>query len=382
MKPLSGTITAAHYKTGVPAAFHFDAGRLVAKIQLASTASRTEDLPVYGPGFCDIQVNGFAGCDFNHQKTTANQIALALARLKETGCTVVLPTLITAPPPVLQALFHQLALVPSRLPDGTQIPGFHLEGPFISPLDGARGAHPLDAVQSPNRAAFQTLQKAADNRIIMVTLAPETNGALPFIKHLTRNHIIPALGHTLASSDEIQKAIHAGAVLSTHLGNGCPSLLDRHRNPVIAQMAEDALGASFIPDGIHLPPSAFRALWNAKSNATQILTTDCMAAAHAKPGRYTIGTVTTEVGRDRIVRLPGSSVFAGSAITMDRAVPLAAKMANIPLWKAWDAASITPLNLLAKSGRGRINPGTLFARIRKDRLEIQSVLHGRTLQTL
>ena len=137
------------------------------------------------------------------------------------------------------------------------------------------------------------------------------------------------------------------AVLSTHLGNGCPNLLDRHRNPLIAQMAEDALGASFIPDGIHLPPAAFRALWNAKSGATRLLTTDCMAAAHAKPGLHTIGTVTTEVGRDRIVRLPGSSVFAGSAITMDRAVPLAAKMANIPLWKAWDAASTTPIRLLS-----------------------------------
>jgi N-acetylglucosamine-6-phosphate deacetylase len=216
----------------------------------------------------------------------------------------------------------------------------------------------------------------------MVTLAPETKGAIPFIKYLVNNDIIPALGHTMASSDEIQKALRAGALLSTHLGNGCPGLLDRHRNPVIAQMAEDALGASFIPDGIHLPPAAFRALWNAKAGATRVLTTDCMAAAHAKPGRYTIGTVTTEVGRDRIVRLPGSAVFAGSAITMDRAVPLAAKMANIPLWKAWDAASLTPLKLLAQSGKPRIDSGTLFAQIQNDRLEILSVLHGKNLQVL
>jgi N-acetylglucosamine-6-phosphate deacetylase len=382
MKPLTGTITAAHYKTGAPATFRFESGRLVSKSLAITKALRATDLPLYGPGFCDIQVNGFAGCDFNHPQTTSEQIIRALSRLKETGCTVVLPTLITAPPSLLQALFHQLALLPARLPDGTQIPGFHLEGPFISAQDGARGAHPLDAVQPPNRSAFQAFQKAAQGRIAMVTLAPETKGAIPFIKYLANNDIIPALGHTMASSDDIQKALRAGALLSTHLGNGCPGLLDRHRNPVIAQMAEDTLGASFIPDGIHLPPAAFRALWNAKAGATRVLTTDCMAAAHAKPGRYTIGTVTTEVGRDRIVRLPGSSVFAGSAITMDRAVPLAAKMANIPLWKAWDAASLTPLKLLAQSGKPRIDSGTLFAQIQNDRLEILSVLHGKNLQVL
>jgi N-acetylglucosamine-6-phosphate deacetylase len=382
MKPLTGTITAAHYKTGAPATFQFESGRLVSKSPGIVKALHSNELPVYGPGFCDIQVNGFAGCDFNHAQTTSAHIIHALSRLKETGCTVVLPTLITAQPALLQALFHQLALLPTRLPDGTQIPGFHLEGPFISPQDGARGAHPLNAVQPPNRTAFQTFQKAARGRIAMVTLAPETKGAIPFIKYLANNHIIPALGHTMASSDDIQKALRAGALLSTHLGNGCPGLLDRHRNPVIAQMAENALGASFIPDGIHLPPPAFRALWNAKAGATRILTTDCMAAAHAKPGRYTIGTVTTEVGRDSVVRLPGSSVFAGSAITMDRAVPLAAKMANIPLWKAWDAASITPLKLLAQSSKRRLDSGTLFAQIRNDRLEILSVLHGKNLQVL
>jgi N-acetylglucosamine-6-phosphate deacetylase len=382
MPPPSGTIIAVHYKTGVPSTFHFEGGRLIAKSKPTRKPVRPEDLPLYGPGFCDIQVNGFAGCDFNHPQTTTNQILNALSRLRETGCTVVLPTLITAPTDGLKTLFERLALLPRQLPDGTQIPGFHLEGPFISPQDGARGAHPLAAVHLPNRATFETLQKAAHGRIAMVTLAPETKGAIPLIQHLAKKGIIPALGHTMASSDDIQKAVRAGALLSTHLGNGCPGLLDRHRNPVIAQMAEDALGASFIPDGIHLPPATFRALWNAKSGAPRILTTDCMAAAFAKPGLYTIGTVTTEVGRDRIVRLPGSSVFAGSAITMDRAVPLAAKMANIPLWKAWDAASTAPLKLLAQSGKRRINPGTLFVRIQKDRLEIQSILHGRTLHTL
>jgi N-acetylglucosamine-6-phosphate deacetylase len=382
MKSFTGSLSAKHYQTGQPYSFRFEKGRLISKTATPASRTNTANLPLFGPGFCDIQVNGFAGCDFNHPNTTQQDLLVALSHLKETGCTVVLPTLITAPLESLEAHFATLASLPERLSDGTQIPGFHLEGPFISPQDGARGAHPLDAVRPADTSSFRQLQRAARNRIAMVTLAPESHGTIPLIKFLSSKKILSAIGHTMADHDAIQKAMRAGARLSTHLGNGCPGLLDRHRNPVIAQLAEPDLGASFIPDGIHLPPPAFRALWTAKAAAPRILTTDCMAAAHAKPGRYTIGKVTTEVGTDGIVRLPGSNVFAGSAITMNRAVPLAAAMARIPLWQAWDAASRIPLRLLANSHIGRINPGTLFAKVRSNTLQILHVLHGKTLHSL
>lgn len=374
MSAFSGRLTARHYRTRRTFSFLFEDGKLQEKRPSEEHASL-----IFGPGFCDIQCNGFAGVDFNSAQVDAEDCAQALSRLKETGCTVVLPTLITAEEPSLARGFKQLRKLPPRLSDGTHIPGFHLEGPFISPADGARGAHPLAAVRKPDLSLWRRLQDAASGRIRMVTLAPETQGAVEFISLLRKENVIPALGHCMASEDEVKNAASAGALLSTHIGNGCPASMDRHRNPVLAQLAEDRLGASYIPDGIHLPPAAFQTFWRGKQGGPRILTTDCMSAAWAPPGIYTIGGITTEVAGDGVVRLPGTAAFAGSALTMNRAVPLAARLAQMPLSEAWDAASIVPLKLLAAHCGTKASPGILFATAHPDRLCIEGVLHGRTL---
>jgi N-acetylglucosamine-6-phosphate deacetylase len=374
MSAFSGRFAARNYKSGRTHSFIFADGKL------REEAPTNEDTElVFGPSFCDIQANGFAGVDFNAPDVTLADCAEALGRLKETGCTVVLPTLITAEETSLIRGFEHLSRLPSRLSDGTCIPAFHLEGPFISPADGARGAHPLAAVRAPDPALWRRLQNAASGKIRMVTLAPETPGAIGFISQLRKEKVIPALGHCMATAEDITAAASAGAVLSTHLGNGCPALLDRHRNPVLAQLAEDRLGASYIPDGIHLPQAAFQSFWRAKQGGPRILTTDCMSAAWAPPGRYTIGSVSTEVGADGVVRLPGTTAFAGSALTMNRAVPLAARLAGIPLSEAWDAASIVPLGLLETHCGIKIPPATVFANVHTDRLEVTGILHGRNL---
>lgn len=374
MSAFSGSLTARHYRNDRTFSFLFKEGKLQEK-----RPSEEQSSLIFGPGFCDIQCNGFAGVDFNSPELDAADYAHALSRLKETGCTVVLPTLITADEPSLVRGFDQLRRLPPRLSDGTRIPGFHMEGPFISPVDGARGAHPLAAVRKPDLALWRRLQGAASGRIRMVTLAPEAQGAVEFISVLRKEGVIPALGHCMATADEIKNAARAGALLSTHIGNGCPALMDRHRNPVLAQLAEDRLGASYIPDGIHLPPEAFQTFWRAKQGGPRILTTDCMSAAWAPPGIYTIGSITTEVAGDGVVRLPGTAAFAGSALTMNRAVPLAAKLARIPLSEAWDAASTIPLKLLDTHCGTKAAPGILFATVHPDRLDIEGVLHGRSL---
>lgn len=374
MSAFSGRLTARNYKSGKTYSFVFKNGTLVEE-----APSKEDAELVFGPGFCDIQCNGFAGVDFNAPDVTAADCAAALGRLKETGCTAVLPTLITAEESSLIRGFEQLSRLTSRLADGTYIPGFHLEGPFISPVDGARGAHPLAAVRAPDPALWRRLQNAASGKIRMVTLAPETQGAAGFISQLRKEKVIPALGHCMATAEEIATAAGAGALLSTHLGNGCPALMDRHRNPVLAQLAEDRLGASYIPDGIHLPPAAFQSFWRAKQGGPRILTTDCMSAAWAPPGRYTIGSVTTEVGADGVVRLPGTTAFAGSALTMNRAVPLAAQLARIPLAEAWDAASLVPQRFLEMHCGAKITLATVFATVHPDRLDIAGVLHSKSL---
>ena len=138
-------------------------------------------------------------------------------------------------------------------PLSESVPGFHLEGPYLSPEEGYRGCHP---VQNIRKAFMETnssvYQKASGGRIIQVTVAPEAEGALEFISQCTREGIIVAIGHTNASAEQISRAVDNGAILSTHLGNGCANLIDRHNNPIWPQLANDRLTSSIIADGHHL----------------------------------------------------------------------------------------------------------------------------------
>lgn len=93
--------------------------------------------------------------------------------------------------------------------------------------------------------------------IRMVTVAPEIEGALSFIEQLSSKGIIVALGHTSAGIELIRQATDCGALLSTHLGNGTARMLSKHDNPILAQLSEDRLSASFITDGYHLSRSNF-----------------------------------------------------------------------------------------------------------------------------
>ncbi len=319
-------VNAAHFHSGVRRTFRLP-GR------------RGEEL-LCGPAFVDLQCNGFAGVDFNRPETTPEQICAAIRAMWRTGCTRVLPTVITAAPDRLEHLLRTLALARKLDPDvRNSVPGFHLEGPFISPLDGARGAHPREHVRACDTRLWQRLQRAAEGRILLVTLAPEAGGAPALIRRLRREGVIVALGHTLASRKEIAAAAAAGAQLATHLGNGCPQTLHRHDNPVLAQLGEDRLMATFIADGIHLPPDVLRSFIRAKTPARSILVSDAMAAAGAAPGCYTIGELVVEVGKDRIVRQPGSPNFAGSALTMDAALRNTLACGAMTLREAWRAAS-------------------------------------------
>jgi N-acetylglucosamine-6-phosphate deacetylase len=141
-------------------------------------------------------------------------------------------------------------------------------------------------------------------------------------------------------------------------------LLHRHENPVLAQLGEDSLAASFIADGIHLPLEVLRTFIRAKGPSRTVLVTDAMSAAGAPPGRYTIGDLVVEVGKDRIVRQPGSPNFAGSALTMNDAVANTVR-AGLGLPEAWIAASTTPAKLLQRFGGVRVNPAQIVARKRR-----------------
>ena len=363
-------IVAADYRTGAVSEFHFQGGKV-----RVGKRSRGRASHLSGPAFVDLQCNGFAGVDFTRPETTPEQVCQAVHAMWKTGCASLLATVITASPDRLEALLR--TLVAAREMDADvrrSIPGFHLEGPFISEVDGARGAHPREHVRPPDLKLWKRLQKAAEGLIRLVTVAPEVSGATRLIRQLRSENVLVALGHTMATREQICAAAAAGAIMSTHLGNGCPQLLHRHENPVLAQLGEDSLAASFIADGIHLPLDVLRTFIRAKGPSRTMLVTDAMSAAGAPPGRYTIGDLVVEVGKDRIVRQPGCPNFAGSALTMNAAVANTVRAGALGLPEAWMAASTIPAKLLQRFGGVRVNPAQIVARQMESGLEIRAVI--------
>jgi N-acetylglucosamine-6-phosphate deacetylase len=294
----------------------------------------------------DLQVNGFAGVDFQ-RRVSPERLHEACLALRACGMHRILATLITDAVDSLSAKFAAIEEVRRQDPLAREcIVGYHLEGPFLSAEPGYRGAHNPSWMCDPDWDVFAALQDVAQGGIRLVTLAPERAGSSAFIQKAVQSGVRVSLGHTNADDDEISAAIDSGASLCTHLGNGCPELLHRHQNVVQRLLSRDELTACFIPDGIHLPPGMLRNLVRAKPPGKVVLTTDAMSAAGAGPGHYPLGALELEVGADGVVRMPGSGQFAGSALRLDQGVTNAAAWLGITLEEAASFASSVPAALL------------------------------------
>ena len=213
-------------------------------------------------GLFDLQVNGFAGVDFNAPDLAHDRFVEALERIRSTGVTRLLPTLITSGLDHFARNARLITAVADRA-----IAGIHMEGPYLSAEDGPRGAHPREHVRAASTDDFDRRQESADGRIVLVTLAPEVPGCLSLIEHLVAAGVRVALGHTAATHRQIEDAIAAGATLATHLGNGCALMLPRHPNAIWTLLSDDGVAASFIADGHHLPPETVKAMVRAKGPA-------------------------------------------------------------------------------------------------------------------
>jgi N-acetylglucosamine-6-phosphate deacetylase len=272
-------------------------------------------------GLFDLQVNGYAGVDFNDCGITPDALDHALAAMRLNGVTACLPTLITASEEVLAERFAALdaAVAGSRL-GPAMVPGFHLEGPFLQPVGGYAGCHPADAMGLPDVGLLERVTSGLRVPVLLLTLAPEREGALSVVAWARARGMVVAMGHTAASVEETVAAIQAGIRLSTHLGNALPQPQPKFFNPLMAQLAADGLAASFIADGIHVPVHALRVMLRAKGLAKSILVTDATAAAATEPGLYAFAGMVIEHAADGSVRVPGGATLAGSALRLDRAV--------------------------------------------------------------
>ena len=305
--------------------------------------------PYCSPGLVDLQINGIAGVDFGAPGLTPHDVIRVLEPIWATGVTTFCPTVITNTQESLCRSFGVLEEARGLSGEfAASAPCYHLEGPYLSAGE-SHGAHSPQWMRDPCDEEFAALQKAAGGRIGIVTIAPERRGAVPFIKKWSDTGVIFAIGHTDCETADIERAVQAGAKLSTHLGNGCPQLIHRHRSPIWAQLATDKLAASLICDGFHLTPEFTRVAYGLKGPRNTILVTDSTHVNGLAPGSYRLGGMPVELhesGRIAAMANPGS--LAGSTLRLDRAVVQLGRAADISFHEAILAASRNPARLLGR----------------------------------
>ena len=312
-------------------------------------------------GLFDLQVNGYAGVDFNDPAITAPDMDKALEAMLAAGVTGCLPTLITAHPHELRERFAALdaAVSGSRL-GALMVPGYHLEGPFLNAEPGYVGCHPGAAMSDPDLALVDELDAALARPILLVTLAPERQGGVEAVRALTQRGKATAMAHSAAGFAVVRQAADAGMALSTHLGNGLPRVLPKLENTILAQLAESRLHACVIADGHHMSREAVAALVAIKGVERTILVTDAVLAAAAPPGRYRFAGMEVDRTPEGAVVQPQLANLAGSALCLDQAVRNVADWGIAPAPQAARMASVHPRRALARSLAHygiRVDPG-------------------------
>jgi N-acetylglucosamine-6-phosphate deacetylase len=300
---------------------------------------------VIAPTLFDIQVNGFAGVSLQGSGVGPEDVLAVTEKLAALGVSHWIPTLITASQKDLEHGCRVLAEAMQNRAVARAVPGIHLEGPYISPVDGPRGAHPKRHVRKPSVREFDQLIKAANGKIAYVTIAPEVPGAVSFIRAMGKRNVLVALGHHDADEAAINKAVEAGARLCTHLGNGMKAEIPRHTNPLWPQLANDGLTAAFIPDLQHLPAPALKTLLRAKGIERTVLTSDVVHIAGLKPGKHTLAGADVELLPSGRICLSGTAFLAGSSLALLQGVVNAARVTDLTLEQAFACATSTPARL-------------------------------------
>jgi len=300
-------------------------------------------------GFVDLQVNGYLGIDFSALDLTIDKVRQVAERLRERGTVAFCPTLITSSEELYESNLPLFARCLKEPDLAGVILGLHLEGPFISPDDGARGAHPLQHVQAPSVRLLDRLRKLSDDSIAILTVAPERPGALALIDYAVKCGIVVSLGHHRADAETIRRACDLGAVASTHLGNGIMNMLPRHPNPLWDQLDEERLTAMLITDGHHLPASFIRVVTRVKGAGQLIVVSDSAPLAGFPPGEYDCMGQKVVLEQGGRIWNPVGQHLVGSSACMLECMNFLAGLGVLTESQLWQVGVDNPLALIRKS---------------------------------
>jgi N-acetylglucosamine-6-phosphate deacetylase len=352
-------LKALHYKTGEPVHIDIENGRIARIENAEAEQGERASLPYAAPGLTDLQINGYAGNDFNRLPLSPDLIGTIVRNLWQEGVTGSYPTVITNRPESIREAMEAIAQacdLDSAAAAG--IAGIHLEGPFISPQDGARGAHHRDYVRPVDWELFCRWQEAARGRIAIVTLSPEWEGSAAFIRKCTDSGVTVSIGHTSASSEQIKEAVASGARMSTHFGNGAHLMLPRHPNYLWEQLAQDELWSCVIADGFHLPDQVLKVVLKVKGSRA-MLVSDAVSLSGMPPGEYTtqIGGRVVLSPQGRLHLAEQEQILAGSAQMLLWGIEHMTSRGLAELAEAWDMASTGPAGFMGLPAAAGLSAG-------------------------
>lgn len=284
------------------------------------------------PGMIDTHIHGFGGYD-----TSDNELEKISVCLAKQGTTTWYPTTMTDSHDNLKRITSFETHV-----NGAVIPGFHLEGPYISKLK--KGAQNEAYIKLPDLKGFSEYKN-----VKKITLAPELDGAVEFIKNVD---CVVSIGHTACDYDEATKAIKAGATCLTHTFNAMPPMLHREPGPIGAG-AENGIYAELICDGRHIHKAAVLALFSMFGKDRIVLISDTIRPAGLPDGKYSSGGLDVFV-RDGVITLEGG-VLAGGSTPLLGCVKKAVSF-GIDFYDAVRAATENPARLMGLN-KGRIEKG-------------------------
>ena len=291
----------------------------------------------------DVQVNGGFGINFSDPKLTADQFLKAAESILGLGVTRFLPTIVTSS---AETYNHNMKLMNSVITAHHleyAIPGYHLEGPFISKEPGAVGAHSPQYTRLPSADGVQKLYDLSEGRLRILTMAAELPGIREAVDKAHELGIVVSLGHQLATDEQIKAA---GGDSLTHLGNGIPNRIDRHRNPIWAGLANDDLMAFIIGDGHHLPNPVLKCFFRCKGIDRVIIISDAATVAGLPPGRYHIWDNVADLDASGLLYNPIKKCLVGSGMFLTQCIDYLRKEELLTPEEIYKATWVNPHKLL------------------------------------